>query len=97
MPVAAFVAVVVLDRVNDEARALAASVLDFAAGVDDARRVVGVDEVDHVGADVEERDADLAERPVEVGAQRRVARAIAADADIGDEERDEPSRSRASA
>ena len=32
MPVAALVAVVVLDRMDDEARAFAASVLDLAAG-----------------------------------------------------------------
>ena len=89
--VAALVGVVVEDRLVDPALA----VLDLALAVHRAGRVVGVDEVDDVRTDEEERAPDVAQRSVELGPQRR-ATVFAADLHVVDEQRDEIVEVRAS-
>ena len=83
--VAAGVGVVVHDRLVDPATA----VVDLPRAVHRAGRVVGVEQVDRVGTDLQDRHADRGEGPFEVLAQRVPPGPVATDADVGHEQLDE--------
>ena len=83
--VAPRVRVAVLDRLHDPL----AIDLDLPAAVDDAGGAVLALEVDEVRPDVEDRDADLAERPVEELLERGPTKLLATDLHVVDEQLDE--------
>ena len=65
--------------------------VDFDLGlrIDPAGGVIGVDQIDHVRADVEDAPPDATELGIETRPERITTREITTDPDVGDEQADE--------